>query len=108
MNTNSFQHCKSLASALEKFGLTNASVYKSLTVDISQQEEDEIPDVDPRIEEMILSDTCVLQRTLISNRGSFSRTSKRSHRSAQSRGSSNAAESGDYRDEEDDIRDLTT
>ena len=47
------------------------------------------------------------QRTLISNRGSFSRTSNLSHGSALSRGSSNAAESGDH-DEEDEIRDLTT
>jgi len=48
------------------------------------------------------------QRTLISNRGSFSRTSNLSHGSALSRGSSNAADSGDYHDEEDEIRDLTT
>jgi len=49
------------------------------------------------------------QRTLISNRGSFSRTSNLSHGSALSRGSSNAAESlGDHFDEEDEIRDLTT
>ena len=49
------------------------------------------------------------QRTLISNRGSFSRTSNLSHGSALSRGSSNAPESlGDHFDEEDEIRDLTT
>merc|ERR1719188_1423889 len=57
------------------------------------------------------------QRTLISNRGSFSRTSNLSHGSALSRGSSEGRatlegysrnlDSGDH-DDEDEIRDLTT
>ncbi len=46
------------------------------------------------------------QRMLMSNRGSFSRTSNMSHGSHLSKGSSGGA--GDDHDEEDEIRDLTS
>lgn len=50
---SSFQFCSTLASDLAKFGLTESSLYKSLTVDSSRNETPEVEPQTPEIEPQI-------------------------------------------------------
>jgi hypothetical protein len=55
---SSLQFCSTLASDLAKFGLTESSLYKSLTADLSQVESPEVdtqPDVPLRISQIFSS-----------------------------------------------------